>query len=187
MHKQASKFHLFSFFIILFGFFVNISSEAQAVSKEYQLKAAFLYKFLNFIDRDPSLVWEEFSEPKVICIFGENPFEGALDEIIKVFDPDQRKTTSKIIMQIEDATSCHAIFISKSQSRYVNSILYTTVGHPILTVSDIDGFAHEGGVIQLLLDGSRVRFVINQESAKQKGLVISSQLLALAKEVITRP
>jgi hypothetical protein len=53
----------------------------------------------------------------------------------------------------------------------------------ILTVSECDGFAQKGGVINFYPDGTRVRFEINPEAARRAGLKISSQLMSLGKIV----
>jgi hypothetical protein len=54
---------------------------------------------------------------------------------------------------------------------------------PILTVSDVENFAQNGGDIDFYLSGAKVRFEINPQSAKLCGLKISSQLLSLGKIV----
>src|SRR5271170_4167375 len=52
------------------------------VSKEYQLKAAFLFHFAQFVEW-PSVDSTNADDPFVIGVLGENPFGGALDEIVK--------------------------------------------------------------------------------------------------------
>ena len=54
---------------------------------------------------------------------------------------------------------------------------------PILTIGETTGFASRGGIINLTLEGKRVRFEVNIEAAKQANLNISSRLLALARIV----
>ncbi len=63
-------------------------------------------------------------------------------------------------------------------------ILASLAGSQTITVSDIDGFAEQGGMIQFVLDEPYVRFVINNKAAQQNGITFNSQLLALAKFVI---
>ena len=47
-------------------------------------------------------------------------------------------------------------------------------------MADTDGFLQDGGIINFVLEGSKVRFLINQETAERNGLRISSRLLRLA-------
>lgn len=53
--------------------------------------------------------------------------------------------------------------------------------YSILTVSDIDKFAHRGGMIGLVMFGNRVKFEINNQVAKRCSISISAKLLELGK------
>ena len=62
-----------------------------------------------------------------------------------------------------------------------------TVGHSsVLTVSDITGFAREGGIIGFFVEEKRVQFEINVAAAEVAGVRISSRLLNLAR-IVDRP
>jgi hypothetical protein len=52
---------------------------------------------------------------------------------------------------------------------------------PVLTVSDGERFSEAGGIIELYIDGGRIRFAINVDAAERSGLRLSSRLLGLAK------
>ena len=54
---------------------------------------------------------------------------------------------------------------------------------PVLTVSDGKGFSQAGGIIELYVEGGRMRFAINVDAAERSGLRLSSRLLGLAKVV----
>jgi hypothetical protein len=47
----------------------------------------------------------------------------------------------------------------------------------------MEGFAEAGGVMQFVIEDSRVRFVINLAAAERARLQISAKLLALARVV----
>jgi hypothetical protein len=57
----------------------------------------------------------------------------------------------------------------------------------VLTVGEIEGFARRGGTINFYLEDDKVRFEINPESTRERGLRMSSQLLALGRIVATEP
>jgi hypothetical protein len=52
---------------------------------------------------------------------------------------------------------------------------------PVLSVSDGKGFSQSGGIIELYVEGGRMRFAINVDAAERSGLHLSSRLLGLAK------
>ncbi|MGI2176323.1 YfiR family protein [Shewanella ulleungensis] len=73
------------------------------------------------------------------------------------------------------------VFID-ANSRDLTCRLFLAVDNkPILTVSDISGFAVQGGMIQIVEQDKRLFFNINILEAS--GLDISSQVLKLALEV----
>jgi hypothetical protein len=50
-------------------------------------------------------------------------------------------------------------------------------------VSEVPNFANEGGDINFYISSEKIRFEINPQAARQAGLKVSSQLLALGKIV----
>ena len=57
-------------------------------------------------------------------------------------------------------------------------------GAPVLTVTD---GAAAPGIVDLVLSGGRVRFRIDDETARASRLAISSKLLSLAVSVTSKP
>jgi hypothetical protein len=59
-------------------------------------------------------------------------------------------------------------------------MLDSTRTKPILTVSELPGFAESGGMIELYQMDDRIRFKVNLQSIREAGLELSSSLLKLA-------
>lgn len=159
-----------------------LACAANAQSREYQIKAAFLYNFAQFVDW-PSAAFANTNAPFSIGILGDDPFDGVLDETIQDETINGHKIVAVRSQQIEELKNCQIIFVSKSEKRRIPEILTELDSKPILTVSEIDGFAQYGGGINFFLAGTKVRFEINPGAAQSDGLKISSQLLSLGKIV----
>ncbi len=170
-------------FVLVWGGGINLFAQSTE-SKEYQIKAAFLLNFIQFVEWPPS-VFTNANEPFRIGVLGENPFGSALEETVH----DETVKNHKIIVQyavgIKDLKDCQVIFISKSERKRLEGILLESDAKAILTVSEIDGFAQSGGIINFYLQGKKVRFEINPAAAQQEGLKVSSQLLSLGKIIQT--
>ena len=82
---------------------------------------------------------------------------------------------------------CQILFISGSERGNLRAILSTLKNQTILTVSDIDHFANQGGMIGLVLTGNNVTFEINLDAVRQSELWFSSQLLKLARIIQGAP
>ena len=82
--------------------------------------------------------------------------------------------------------NCQIVYISESKKAFLNPILQSLAGTPILTLSDIEGFAEQGGMLQFTYLSKRIGFLINQQSAKASHLTIAAPLLDLATVVDSR-
>lgn len=147
---------------------------------EYQVKAAFLLNFSNFID------WPDTSRGSgsfIIGVLGKDPFENSLDSL-KGKTAKGRKVIVRRYDDPEEVREADILFISASEKRTLPHILKILRNRPVLTVGDHPGFARSGVMINLVLLKKRVAFEVNSQAAQRAGLHISSHLLKLAKEVI---
>ena len=165
------------------------SEAAEATGKpvrEYDLKAAFLFNFTHFVEW-PSEAFADSDSPIVIGILGDDPFGSVLEKIVEGETVRNRKLVIKRSRQVEDLKNCQVLFICKSEKNRLGQILSSLDDTSIFTVGDTDGFARHGGITNLFLQGNKVRFEINVQAARRKGLKISAQLLALGTVVGSSP
>lgn len=156
---------------------------AAEMSREYRIKAAFLYNFAKFT-RWPAESFRDSDAPLDICVFGQDPFGAALQSIAGKTIRG-RKVAVHRVDSVEAGAGCHLLFISDSEARRLTGILKSLRGRPVLTIADMPDFARAGGIINLKTNqDDKVRFEINVGTAKRAGLKISSKLLNLAE--ITR-
>jgi hypothetical protein len=154
---------------------------AQAPRTEYEIKAAYLFSFGGFVEWPPRGARDE--APYTICVLGTDPFGRVLDSTVADGALHGRKVQARRIGTTRDAMDCRILFISTSEERRVSAIVQALSHADVLTVSDIQGFASRGGMIQFVTAGSRIRFEINLTSARDAGLTMSSELLRVASAV----
>jgi len=180
--------------VVLFLFVVPIVLEAQtdsASSREYRIKAAFLYNFIKFVDWPKEKTTNNNSI--TIGIIGRDQFGMAFEPV----DNKQVKGKKVIIKrfkgteelkqssgQIEAIRKCHLLFVCRSEKELLREIIDIVKCHSVLTVGDMKGFLESGGIINFLIEDEKVCFEINNTAAKQAKLEIRSKLLRLAKRVI---
>lgn len=148
---------------------------------EYQIKAAFLYNFAKFTEwggANPVSRERGF----VMCVAGKDPFGPALAAIEGKLVHGQRLRV-RLGVPLEEARGCNMLFVSEFEERRAPAFLKAVQEHPVLTVSDIEGFTDAGGMIGLVLADSRIQFDVNLAPANRANLKISSQLLGLARSV----
>lgn len=149
-----------------------------APSAEYDLKAAFLLNFAQFV-RWPNSNTRE--KQIVFGILGDDPFGTSLDTMLDGRTINELPIQVRRIKRGEPISGVDVLFISSSEAEQLDSILDELQTRPTLTVSDIERFAKRGGMIGFVLRDGRVRFQINQSKAEAAGLTLSAKLLKLAE------
>ncbi len=147
-------------------------------SREYLLKAAFLYNFAKFTSW-PTEVISGAGKPVRLCILGKDPFGAAL-ESIEGKNIQKRPLVTIRIARVSDAGGCQIIFIASSEEVRLRGILSGLRELPILTIAEMSNFARAGGIIGLKTVEDRIRFDINVDAANEANLKFSYKLLQLA-------
>lgn len=164
---------------LLLGVLLPVAVSAQA-SEEYRLKAAFLYNMTKFIEW-PVQAFQSANDPVSICILGRNPFGSALADAVAGKMIQDRPLLVKTLPDAREGCACQVLFVSSSERKRYQAILATTAAATVLTVGDSDSFLANGGVVNLKLEGDKVRIQINPAAAEPHHLRISSKLLGLAE------
>lgn len=147
---------------------------------EDQVKAAFLYNAPKFVDWPPEAL---SSSSFIIGVLGDDPFGPWLDQLAGR-TVKGKKVVVRRITSLDLAAECQLLFIAASEQRRLPTVLGRLRKMPLLTVSDIDGFAFAGGMLELSMERNRLAFIVNNRQAKRQGLKISSQMLKLAREIV---
>lgn len=181
---SVARILLLCFFLIvggMDGLQSTRNSYAESAPLEYQVKAAFLYQFFKFVEWPPHALG---ATHRTICIGVVNggPIVSALQSV-EGKEAKGRLVVVKRFKALEELDFCHILFISAGMEDRLAEILDHLKGTSTLTVSDIDGFAKRGGMINFITVENKIQFEINVETAEKASLQISSHLLKLARIV----
>jgi hypothetical protein len=148
---------------------------------EASLKAAFVYNFAKFTD------WPREVLPTTAtftaCVLGDNAIRDQLDRMLQGRQLSGRGISVSEVRLEGKLRSCHLLYVSGVTSAQVAAIVAAVRGAPVLTISDVDDFARNGGIAQMFVDSGKLRFDLNLQVARSSGLQLSSKLLALAAHV----
>ena len=151
-------------------------------SPEYQLKAVFLFNFAQFVEW-PGSAFPEPDTPLGICILGQDPFGGYLDETVRGETVANHPLAVRRYRTVDEIKGCHILFVGRQEQGHFGQILDSLKGRSVLTVGDVEGFARRGGMIRFVTDHNRIRLRINLEAARAANLTLSSKLLRPAQIV----
>jgi hypothetical protein len=186
---------------VLFAASAAVSGQpAPAQSREYIIKAAFLYNLAKFVDWPENKATDN-NDVITIGIVGKDPFGNAIDPIEgkqvkgrkllfkKIQGPSQLPNKSdddkaKLREYIEQWRKCQIVFICSSEKRDFQEIIKSFTDYHVLTVGEMDKFIESGGILNLIPNEQKVVFEVNLVAARRAKLRISSEVLRLAKRII---
>ena len=165
----------------------SLSSVALAASrsdaelaKEYQVKALFLYNFANFVEW-PREAFVDPSSPLKMCLYGAVPFGEFLDYVDGSMVRDRKLKVIRTTDYSKIQAGCHILFVG-IEHRTDLETFFDNLNHLfVLSIGSTKDFTATGGVINILRTSDQRKFEINLAKAIENGLLISSDLLSLAR------
>lgn len=154
---------------------VRTTVAVAAVDPELGIKVAMVYNTIRFV------AWPPAHVPAVAA--GERfrlGVEGD-EDVLAAFMVLAGKPVGETVIEIvpvykqADLLSCHLIYFQAPRAELIAGATGAT-----LTVSDAAGFCREGGMVELVRDRNKIRFLVNPGAARARGLQFRSQLLKLA-------
>jgi len=145
---------------------------------EPALKAAFIYNFARFT------TWPADAPPGdsfVICVLNDTAVAEALQHAVAGRSLTERPVSVTSVTPSAPKKACRVLYLAGLPVARAAEVVAELRESPVLTISNIDGFASAGGMTQFFFEHGQLRFRIHLESAKRAGLQISSRLLIMAR------
>ena len=176
---KESSIKLSAFLLLLLTFFSFSATSTRAPLTEYEVKAAYLYNFIKFVQW-PQKAFSDSLDPIVIGIIGDDAFDDILRVLAEEKTVHSRNLEIRKYEHYEDIRNCHVLYISSIERRYQVSILQRMHRKWVLTVGNVEYFTRIGGIINFINEKDHVGFEINMTELQKSGLEMSSQILKLA-------
>ena len=151
-------------------------------AREYAVKAAYLYQFLNLIEWPNESKIQSFA----VGVVGPEPFGSSLNDIEgKLVRGKPLRVVTYPMVKSPAPTEQMILFIDRANDKKLESALRDLKGHNVLTVGEGDKFAERGGCINLVTVKNHVRFRINVDAVRRAQLKISPRLVKIATVLVT--
>ncbi len=144
---------------------------------EDDVKLALIYKITRFVSWPGASSRSHFD----LCLAGERTYGVATERLRgrKIRDRDIR-VTLLARQAVDSQTHCDLVYVTQDEADRTHILMESFAGYPVLMVSDVPGFAEDGGMVGLSFVDGRVGMTINVAAYERAGLTIGSQLLELA-------
>jgi hypothetical protein len=145
-----------------------IAAQENSGGKEYALKAAFLYRFIDYVN------WKDYSKNQFfkIAILEESPITAALLDM-----PKNKKIDIKEYKNADDISFCHILFVPYNSTIPIETIISKFSGKPVLIVTESKGYGKKGAQVNFVIVDNKLKFEVNLKAINKSGIGISSFLL----------
>ena len=185
--RGTAPFALLAIGLMILGLPTVRSLQAQVPKPtEYEVQAAYLSNFGRFVEW-PVKAGANEKEPFYVCVLGQDPFGPLLDAALKGETIGGAPMVAKRVAGVADAVNCRIVYVNTAKDTPLRALLTALGNSNVLTVGEAADFTQQGGMIQFVLEGNRVRFEINLAAAQKAGLNLSSQLLKVAVAIRRTP
>jgi hypothetical protein len=170
--------------LALTGFVAATLAQASGAS-ERSVKAAFLYKFTEYVDWPATPATRD--TPFTIGVLGSGAFADELLRMTEDRSVGQRFIRVRRLTPNDAVDDLQVLFIAADQRGRLSELLSPVRGRPILTVTESEGALADGSIINFTVMGDRVRFEVSLDAAQASQLKLNSRLLAVAQNIRQSP
>lgn len=149
------------------------------VASEPSVKAAFLFKFLGYVEWRAGTLPEPTS-PIVIGVMGGDAIADALATVIGGRKVGEHPVEIRRLRPNDSLDGVHLLFVGREHSSRTRQLASLAQRRGILFVTDYEGALEDGSAINLVVVDNRVRFEVSLDATEKSGIKLSSRLLAIA-------
>jgi len=164
--------------------FNSVAGQSEVV--EYQVKAAFLYKFGAYVEW-PAQAFAQADSPLVIGVMGASTVADELTQMAAGRNINGHPVAVRKMRRGDALTGVHILFIARTDNDKLAEILSATKGQAVLIVTETEPPPTAGSMINFVVADEKVRFDIALPSAESSNLKLSARLLTVARKVIAGP
>lgn len=158
-----------------------------AAPSEYELKAIYLYNFLQFVQWPEEKCRLPGGHAYEITVIGDT----SLKEVLQSLQARLREKNKELKLVFHDSyregmdlSRCSLLFIAASEQKKLPKILREINDKHVLTVTEDDDADETGVMITLLSRQNKIRWTVNRRPVADAGLKMSAKLLEIAERVI---
>jgi hypothetical protein len=158
-------------------------TQAQGALGDAAAKAKFTVMLSRFVQWPPG-VWPAESAPLRVCVIHNSP------TVAQAFARHAGETAGGRVVDIvpnpaaaSAAAPCNVVFVDASAGRHAGDAIVRGSSAPTLVIGAVDGFALQGGMVELVNVNDALRFDVNVAALRNARLGLSSQVLKLARQL----
>ena len=147
-----------------------------------KLQWHFIKNFVQYTKWPATSLSDNFS----FCVIGRSALARLpIEDTVKKTLPLVMHTFEERLPRREELLACHAVYFSKNLKYGELTFLLSQLDNlPVLSISEHANFIRQGGLVQFISKGNKLRFMIDGQGSRAQGLTISPALLRLSHKQV---
>jgi hypothetical protein len=159
--------------------------EVQAqVASEAAVKAAFIHKFLGYIEWSPAS-FPNPDSPIVVGTAGSDDVASELERLVASRPVLGRRVVVRKLAEGDRFVGLHVLFVARGEPA-TRAMVRQAREQGVLTITETERGLEQGAAINFVASEDRIGFEVSLDSAERSGHRISSRMLAVARRVVPR-
>ena len=167
---------MLSAFMWLLALSGALPAQSQADITEEAVKAAFLHRFIGFVE------WPEQTRAKERVVIGVLNSEEIEAELNRYVAAKRSAISVRRIESLQNLSGVHVLFIGARENPRLEKIIAAVSHLPVLIVTEAEGGLDRGGMINFVTT-DRVQFEVAVANAARAGIHLNARLLSVAIRV----
>lgn len=159
--------------------FLFIAKVSTAQEKNYRFHKVFFYSFTKYIE------WPEDKKKGdfIIAVMGESNITPLLKEMAEIKKVGDRNIKVVQLNDVKQGDFYHLLFIPSEQNQNFAEIKNTLNNQACLLVTESEGMARKGSMINFKDVDGKLRFEVNTQKLESSGLKMSQELTRFGEEI----
>lgn len=154
------------------------------LASEAAVKAAFLHKFLGYIEWRPT-AFANPEAPIVVGTAGSDDVSAELERVAASRPVLGRRIVVRRLAEGDKFAGLHVLFVARGEPA-TRALVRQAREQGVLTVTETERGLEMGSAINFVSFEDRVGFEVSLEAAERSGHRISSRMLAVARRVVPK-
>jgi len=165
--------------VALFFVFLFVAKDSIAQEQNYRFHKVFFYSFTKYIE------WPEEKKKGdfIIAVVGESEITPLLKEMAEIKKVGDRNIKVIQLNQVNKGNYYHIIFVPSDQNQNFSAIKSALNDQPSLLVTESEGMARNGAMINFKDVSGKLRFEVNTKTLESSGLKMSQELTRFGEEI----
>jgi hypothetical protein len=166
----------FSIALFLCAILAHATKGISESPADYLIQTLYIFNFTKYVE------WPTTAKKMKIGVVDNTSAEEQLKKMANAKSSGDFEISVINSKDETELSACQIIFVPANNTQLAAKLIESFSSKPILVVTEAGDFTKKGACVSFKVVGGKLRFQLNEEVIKSKGLKVSGSLTALAEK-----